>query len=102
MALKITVPNLINVITPNGDGVNDSVDYSLLAGKNNLSFSIFDRYGAKMFQGDHTRGYRWNGTLGGNRNVPTGTYWYKIEWNEPGNKQTAIKYTGWILVKNRE
>jgi hypothetical protein len=30
------VPNLINVITPNGDGINDFIDYSALAGKQNL------------------------------------------------------------------
>ncbi|WP_406567330.1 T9SS type B sorting domain-containing protein, partial [Chryseobacterium kimseyorum] len=35
----------MNVITPNGDGVNDILDYSALAGKPNLVLGIFDRYG---------------------------------------------------------
>ena len=100
--VDVTIPNLINVITPNEDGVNDSIDYSLLAGKNNLVFNIFDRYGAKIFQADKSNGYKWNGTSGGSKKVPTGNYWYEIGWNEPNGRQTAIKYTGWILVKNRE
>ncbi|WP_312303214.1 T9SS type B sorting domain-containing protein [Chryseobacterium sp.] len=99
--VDITVPNLINVITPNEDGKNDFIDYSALAVKNNLICNIFDRYGSKIFQADKTNGYKWDGTSGGKR-IPTGNYWYEIGWNEPNNKQTAIKYTGWIMVKNRE
>ena len=100
--VDITIPNVINVITPNDDGVNDVVDYSSLAVKNNFVFTIFDRYGSKIFQADKTNGYKWNGTADGSRRVPTGTYWYEIDWNEPNAKQTSIQYTGWILVKNRE
>lgn len=99
--VDITVPNLINVITPNEDGKNDFIDYSALAVKNNLVCNIFDRYGSKIFQADKTNGYKWDGTSGGKR-IPTGNYWYEIGWNEPNSKQTAVKYTGWIMVKNRE
>ncbi|AZA80946.1 gliding motility protein [Chryseobacterium lactis] len=100
--IEITIANLINVITPNEDGINDVIDYSSFAIKKNLVISIFDRYGAKIFQADKSNGYKWNGTSGGKTKVPTGSYWYEISWNEPNSKQTAIKYTGWILVKNRE
>ncbi|WES95964.1 T9SS type B sorting domain-containing protein [Chryseobacterium arthrosphaerae] len=99
--VDITVPNLINVITPNEDGKNDFIDYSALAVKNNLVCNIFDRYGSKIFQADKTNGYKWDGTSGGKR-IPTGNYWYEIGWNEPNSKQTTVKYTGWIMVKNRE
>ncbi|QIY92096.1 T9SS type B sorting domain-containing protein [Chryseobacterium gallinarum] len=100
--VDITIPNLINVITPNDDGVNDVVDYSLLATKNNLVLNIFDRYGTKIYQADKSNGYKWDGTIDGNKRVPTGNYWYEVGWTEPNGKNTAIKYTGWILVKNRE
>jgi gliding motility-associated-like protein len=97
----VVVPNLVNVITPNADGVNDVIDYSALGNKQNLIMNIFDRYGNKIFQADRSNGYRWDGTQGGRR-VPTGTYWYSITWNENDKNSTAIKFTGWVLVKNRE
>ncbi|GAA4156820.1 hypothetical protein GCM10022217_16170 [Chryseobacterium ginsenosidimutans] len=99
--ITIVVPNLINVITPNGDGINDAIDYSALAGKQNLVFNIFDRYGAKIHQADKSARYKWDGTVGG-RKVPTGSYWYSVSWNENDKKNTPIKYSGWILVKNRD
>ena len=65
--VNITVPNLINIITPNDDGINDFVDYSALANKQNLEIAIFDRYGYKMFQADKTNGYKWAGTTNGHK-----------------------------------
>lgn len=102
MQVGIVVPNLINVITPNGDGVNDVIDYSALANKKNLVLSIFDRYGSKIFQADKTNGYKWDGSANGSKKVPTGNYWYSVTWNENNKNSTPIKFSGWVLVKNRE
>lgn len=99
--ITIVVPNLVNVITPNGDGVNDVIDYSALASKQNLVFNIFDRYGTKVFQADKFSNYKWDGTIEGKK-VPTGTYWYSVSWNENDKKNTLFKYSGWVMVKNRE
>ncbi|MFP3591726.1 T9SS type B sorting domain-containing protein [Chryseobacterium sp. SIMBA_038] len=99
--ITIVVPNIINVITPNGDGINDAIDYSSLASKQNLVFNVFDRYGAKIHQGDKSTRYRWDGTIAG-RKVSTGSYWYSVTWNENDRKNTPIKYSGWVLVKNRD
>jgi gliding motility-associated-like protein len=101
ITVTIVVPNLVNVITPNGDGVNDVIDYSALAGKQNLVLSIYDRYGGKVGQADKLSGFRWDGTTGGKK-VPTGTYWYSVTWNENDKKNTPFKFSGWIMVKNRE
>jgi len=91
--------NLINTITPNGDGYNDDIDYSALMTNNNLEFRIFDRYGAEVFRGSPTNRYTWNGNMGG-RPVSTATYWYFISWTEYGST-TSMKYTSWLLVKHR-
>ncbi|AZA82338.1 chromophore lyase [Chryseobacterium lactis] len=99
--IGIVVPNLVNVVTPNADGINDVIDYSALAGKQNLIMTIFDRYGNKIHQLDRLSGYKWDGTQGGRR-VPTGTYWYSVTWNENNKNSTPVKFTGWVLVKNRE
>ncbi|MCE3077246.1 T9SS type B sorting domain-containing protein [Chryseobacterium gwangjuense] len=101
ISVEVTVPNLINAITPNGDNVNDVIDYSELAYKENLSFVIYDRYGNKIFTGDKFNNYRWDGK-GSGKKIVTGTYWYHINWNEPNAAKTPIQYNGWILVKNRE
>lgn len=99
--ITIVVPNIINVITPNGDGVNDGIDYSALAGKQNLVFNVFDRYGTQLNTASKENRYRWDGTAAGRR-VPTGNYWFSVSWNENDKKSTPVKYSGWILVKNRD
>lgn len=99
--IQVTVPNLVNAITPNGDNVNDEVDYSALAYKKNLLFVVYNRYGNKIYEADKIRNFKWNGTSGGKK-IPTGTYWYTITWNENDKNNTQTKYDGWVLVKNRE
>ena len=99
--IQVTVPNLVNAITPNGDNVNDEVDYSALAYKKNLLFVVYNRYGNKIYEADKIRNFKWNGTSGGKK-IPTGTYWYTITWTENDKNNTPTKYDGWVLVKNRE
>ncbi|MBW7675577.1 T9SS type B sorting domain-containing protein [Chryseobacterium chendengshani] len=99
--VQITIPNLVNAITPNGDNVNDVVDYSELAYKKDLIFTVYDRYGNKIYEADKMRNYRWDGTSSGKK-ILTGTYWYTITWTENDKTNTQTKYNGWIVVKNRE
>lgn len=99
ISISILIPQIINVITPNGDGLNDSIDYSALSGLPNLTFSVYDRYGSKIHEGNKDNGYKWDGTING-KAIPTGNYWYDIRWDDI-NSKAAVKYSGWILVKNR-
>ncbi len=101
VVVTVTVPNLVNVITPNGDGYNDTINYSDLGYKKNLSFIVYDRYGNKIFEGTSFNNYTWDGTIQG-RKVPTQTYWYHISWNELSKEKPKIIFTGWILLKNRD
>ncbi|WP_167027183.1 T9SS type B sorting domain-containing protein [Chryseobacterium sp. Tr-659] len=98
--VTVTVPNLINAITPNGDNVNDVIDYSALAYKKNLVFIVFDRYGNKLHEANKIRNFTWDGTAFGKK-IPTGTYWYTISWNENNKDNTETRYSGWVLVKNK-
>jgi gliding motility-associated-like protein len=88
-----------NVITPNSDGKNDVIDFSEISRFSKFEGSIFDRYGKTVFKAD-SKNKVWNGTYIG-RPLPTGTYWYKMTWEESITKKT-IELTGWILLKNRD
>lgn len=89
---------VINAITPNRDGINEGVDFSGISKYNNFAASVFDRYGAEIFNASKS-GLTWDGTLRG-MNIPTGTYWYKVQWENPASKKMEMR-NGWILVKNR-
>ena len=95
---KFLIINLINAITPNGDGKNDVLDYSDLKIKDQVSIKIFDRQGSLVYQSEG-QNYIWDGKAFG-RTVSSGTYWYIINWTEPLT-QTPTVFSGWILVKNR-
>lgn len=96
---EFTIINIINAITPNGDGINDVLDYSDLRVKKDVKISIFDRFGKKVYSSEKQSNYIWNGTENG-RSIITGTYWYVLEWTEP-DTNTKVTYKNWIIVKNR-
>ncbi|KUJ52430.1 choice-of-anchor L domain-containing protein [Chryseobacterium sp. JAH] len=87
-----------NAITPNSDGVNDYIDFTGISNYKNFAASIFDRYGAELFKADKSN-VMWNGSLKG-INLPTATYWYRVQWENPASKKLELK-SGWILLKNR-
>ncbi|MGO4707982.1 gliding motility-associated C-terminal domain-containing protein [Chryseobacterium sp. 2TAF14] len=91
--------NLINTITPNGDGRNDALDYSDLKIKQQVSIEVVDRYGAAVYKSSGNN-YKWDGRSGG-RSLSTGTYWYIIKWIEPDTK-LPVSHSGWLLIKNRD
>ncbi|KQT31113.1 hypothetical protein ASG22_18945 [Chryseobacterium sp. Leaf405] len=96
---EFLIVNLVNAITPNGDGINDVLNYSELRIKQEVSIQISDRYGAVVYQSEG-KNYTWDGKQNG-RTLPTGTYWYILKWIEPDTK-LPVSYSGWILIKNRE
>ena len=97
--LEFSIIEMHNVITPNGDGINDVLDLSTLLLKEEPKLIIVDRYSNKIFEGNANNQFIWDGKLNG-RPIKTNSYWFYIEWKEP-NSQTLSKKQGWILVKNR-
>lgn len=91
--------HISNIITPNEDGVNDVIDLTSLGSFKNFQGSIYDRYGAEMFRFTKETPI-WNGTVGGKK-LPTGTYWYKFNF-EYSKTKTQMSTSGWIMLKNRE
>jgi len=96
---EFLVLNLVNTITPNGDGVNDVLNYSELRLKKDVSIQVSDRYGITVYKSPANT-FIWDGKPGG-RALSTGTYWYILKWTEP-DTQLPVSYTGWLLIKNRD
>ncbi len=69
-----------NVITPNGDGINDTWVVKNIEHYANNSVKVFDISGRVVYQ---AAGYRnnWNGTYQG-RPLADGTYYYVIEYGD--------------------
>lgn len=88
-----------NVITPNGDNVNDKIDFRGISNYNKFQVVISDRYGREVYKSDKTRPF-WDGYFQGKK-LPTASYWYQITFEDPASKQLTVK-TGWILLKNIE
>jgi len=88
LSIKKCPINVFNLITPDGDGINDTFVVSGLRDVYpNHKIYIFTRYGQKIWEGNNDSS-NWDGraTMGlGHTNdiLPTGTYFYIIELNEP-------------------
>ena len=95
---EFLILNLLNAITPNGDGYNDKLDYSDLKIYQDVSIQLYDRYGNSVFSSKN-QSFVWDGKING-RPAPTSTYWYILQWTEP---DTGVKklYKGWVMVKDR-
>ncbi|MBI1267631.1 MAG: T9SS type B sorting domain-containing protein [Cryomorphaceae bacterium] len=69
-ACEITIPN---VITPNGDSVNDTFKVEGLDVYNNVFFNVFNRWGGLVYENENYRSGDFNA-----REVEDGTYFYVL------------------------
>jgi gliding motility-associated-like protein len=82
--VKIIVKKLIkiyNVLTPNGDGLNDIWNIEHTENYDNVEVDVYDRYGLKVF---HSNGYEagqeWDGNSAIGK-VPAAVYYYVVKYN---------------------
>jgi gliding motility-associated-like protein len=68
--------NIPNVITPNGDGINDGI-LIRAAGYTSYSLAIYDRWGNKKWSANAPT--EWRGLDMNNNELSTGTYIYTLE-----------------------
>ncbi len=82
----ISVDNFL--VTPNGDGNNDSFIIPELSQSPNNSLQIFDRFGLKVFEmenyTDEFRGFANTGTIlmGKEKGLPIGVYFFIVEMRD--------------------
>ncbi|MCG8475090.1 MAG: gliding motility-associated C-terminal domain-containing protein, partial [Cytophagales bacterium] len=74
--LPLNVPNMI---TPNGDGVNDTWNILNLSVYSENTVQVFDPHGNRVFyRENYSKQSEWDGTYEG-RELPSATYFYIIE-----------------------
>lgn len=87
----LELPAIPNTFTPNGDGANDAWNIKYLDSYPNVSITVFNRYGIKIYS---SSGYPtpWNGTFNGH-DLPIGTYYYIID-----PKMGMAPMAGWVAI----
>lgn len=88
-SLVFTGPSLSlpNVITPNGDGINDK----LFTG---FELQVFNRNGSQLYKGKEG----WDGMYQG-QPVPAGTYLYVVHYRTPEGREIMKKYHVYVREK---
>ncbi|MGB6153192.1 MAG: gliding motility-associated C-terminal domain-containing protein [Pricia sp.] len=93
--------SIFNVITPNGDGIHDTLTISGLENYPDNSIRIYNRWGVLVYgtQAYNTQGNVFKGTSEGrvtvdtDRNLPVGTYFYILDYkNNLDEKKTISGY----------
>jgi len=102
---------IYNGVTPNGDGINDYFIIDNLVYFPNNHVSIYNRWGRKVYE---TQGYdshgnvfkgiaEGSGVVGSGEKLPTGTYYYVIEYlyDRDGQNQW-VKKVGYLHLENND
>jgi gliding motility-associated-like protein len=97
-AIAIPCDSLIvpNVLTPNGDGLNDGMSFALF-GSTCLDLVIYDRWGTEVFSSSQP-GVTWYGRNHQDEALLDGVYFYVVQYC-PHNKPVQIK-KGFIQIFN--
>ncbi len=86
------IPN--DVLTPNGDMINDTWTILNTNRFPDAIINVYNRWGNEVF-GSTSYDNDWNGTTeGGNKTLPSGSYYYRIDQYGDGTKII----TGWLYI----
>jgi gliding motility-associated-like protein len=85
--VKLDLSNIPEFFTPNGDNINDFFELSVAAPAQ-LSFMVFSRTGAMIYQQDANT-IKWDGTNYNGKELTDGVYYYVIEDN--GGVYNSVK-----------
>ena len=90
--LEIDVPN---VFTPNGDGVNDYVNFAINGEGIFSNVKVYNRWGKLVFEGFNNNAL-WDGTYN-NKDCPEGTYYYIITLETSSGEKIEAKSSLFLL-----
>lgn len=82
---------IMNVITPNGDGRNDVLNLENVAKGDLCRISILNRWGKEVYQ-QMPYNHQWNGVTSGGEPLPDGTYYVFLQVGDD------IRYKGGVTI----
>jgi gliding motility-associated-like protein len=85
------------VITPNGDGMNDNLFFPCISQVDGARLLVWHRWGLIVYE-DNNYKNDWGGTLKGEL-LPAGTYWYSIEFDDKESNE-HIKEVNYFMIIN--
>lgn len=83
-----THSNIMNLFTPNNDGINDYWELTLPISAGRCDVRIFNRHGKQVFADDNYDNL-WDGTSNGNP-LPEGAYYYVIKTENSGTIKGTV------------
>jgi gliding motility-associated-like protein len=87
-----------DVITPNGDGINDVWTIEGLQKYPGNSVQVFDKVGNQVYQKSNYDN-SWGGQASNGDQLPDGTYYYLVQLNAPSTTGGSNIFSGAILIK---
>jgi gliding motility-associated-like protein len=93
---QISTFSVPSAFTPNGDGINDCLKLQYWGAVSNFEFSIFNRWGQRVFYAT-SRDVCWDGTFNG-QPQPPGAFVYEIKASSPCSASGYVFRKGTITL----
>lgn len=84
--LVVPEVDIVDLFSPNGDGINDTWVVPFLDQYPDAEVSIYNRWGELLYESKNGYVDPWDGTYNGT-NLPIGTYYYVILLNHPDSEE---------------
>lgn len=87
-----------DVITPNGDGANDTWIITGIQFYPNSVLQVYDKWGDMVYEKRNYSG-GWSGTKTDGSNLADGTYYYLLKLNEQNKTGGKDAFTGFLMIQ---
>lgn len=89
---------LPNIITPQNDGINDQFTPICASPLKKVKFTVFNRWGRLVYEGDKDPRINWAGTSTSGTKLADGAYFYRAEVEFDSLQPTTKAYKGWVQI----